>query len=50
MTVVVTVVVPQITYYGLHQFFLTERAVYVLVWDATTFAGLNEADLDKVGG
>eukprot|EP00903_Cladosiphon_okamuranus_P019169 g17631.t1 len=36
----------QITYYGLHQFFLTERAVYVVVWDATRFEGLSGKDLD----
>eukprot|EP00752_Nemacystus_decipiens_P006448 g5808.t1 len=38
----------QITYYGLHQFFLTERAVYVVVWDATKFEGLSGEDLDQV--
>eukprot|EP00903_Cladosiphon_okamuranus_P010532 g9962.t1 len=37
----------QITYYGLHQFFLTERAVYVIVWDATKFEGLRGNDLDE---
>eukprot|EP00903_Cladosiphon_okamuranus_P010529 g9959.t1 len=37
----------QVTYYGLHQFFLTERAVYVIVWDATEFEGLRGNDLDK---
>ena len=42
------VAVSQITYYGLHQFFLTERAVYLIVWDATKFEGLNGEDLDKV--
>eukprot|EP00903_Cladosiphon_okamuranus_P012364 g11589.t3 len=36
----------QITYYGLHQFFLTERAVYVVVWDATSFEGLSGNVLD----
>lgn len=24
-------------YYGLHQFFMTERAVYVMTWDASEF-------------
>eukprot|EP00752_Nemacystus_decipiens_P013632 g12085.t2 len=37
----------QITYYGLHQFFLTERAVYVIVFDATKFEGLSGKELDK---
>eukprot|EP00752_Nemacystus_decipiens_P001882 g1813.t1 len=37
----------QVTYYGLHQFFLTERAVYVVVWDATKFEGLSGEDLDQ---
>eukprot|EP00903_Cladosiphon_okamuranus_P010804 g10207.t1 len=37
----------QITYYGLHQFFLTERAIYVLVWDATRFEGLSQQALDQ---
>ena len=40
--------VPQITYYGMHQFFLTERAVYVIVWDATRFEGLSGEALDEV--
>ena len=38
----------QITYYGLHQFFLTERAIYVIVWDATKFEGLSQENLDQV--
>lgn len=25
----------QVDYYGLHQLFLTERALYVLTWDAS---------------
>eukprot|EP00752_Nemacystus_decipiens_P017775 g15937.t1 len=37
----------QITYYGLHQFFLTERAVYVIVWDSTKFEGLSGKELDE---
>eukprot|EP00752_Nemacystus_decipiens_P016836 g15068.t1 len=37
----------QITYYGFHQLFLTERAVYVVVWDATKFEGLSGRDLDE---
>ncbi|CAM9413667.1 unnamed protein product, partial [Hapterophycus canaliculatus] len=27
----------QVDYYGLHQLFLTERALYVLTWDASQF-------------
>ena len=27
----------QVEYYGLHQLFLTERALYVLVWNASDF-------------
>jgi len=38
----------QITYYGLHQFFLTERAIYVIVWDATKFEGMRGKELDQV--
>eukprot|EP00903_Cladosiphon_okamuranus_P017025 g15690.t1 len=37
----------QVTYYGLHQFFLTERAVYVIVSDATKFEGLSGKELDE---
>ncbi|CAN0437349.1 unnamed protein product, partial [Ascophyllum nodosum] len=33
----------QVDYYGLHQLFLTERALYVLVWDASKFLGKQEA-------
>lgn len=40
--------VSQISYYGLHQYFLTERAVYVIVWDATRFEGLSGKDFDQV--
>eukprot|EP00752_Nemacystus_decipiens_P017825 g15981.t1 len=40
----------QITYYGLHQVFLTERAVYVVVWDATKFEGLSGKALDEAIG
>lgn len=29
----------QVDYYGLHQLFLTERALYVSVWDASKFLG-----------
>ena len=32
----------QVDYYGLHQLFLTERALYVLVWDASKFLGKQE--------
>ena len=27
----------QVDYYGLHQLFMTERAVYVMTWDASKF-------------
>ena len=33
----------QVEYYGLHQLFLTERALYVLVWNASDFLGHKEA-------
>ncbi|CAN0429790.1 unnamed protein product, partial [Ascophyllum nodosum] len=33
----------QVDYYGLHQLFLTERALYVLVWDAYKFLDQHEA-------
>lgn len=36
------------SFYGLHQFFLTESAVYVIVPDATKIEGLNGKDLDEV--
>ena len=32
----------QVDYYGLHQLFLTERALYVLVWDAYKFLDQHE--------
>ena len=32
----------QVDYYGLHQLFLTERALYVLVWDAYKFSDQHE--------
>ena len=32
----------QVDYYGLHQLFLTERALYVLVWNASKFLGKHE--------
>eukprot|EP00903_Cladosiphon_okamuranus_P006480 g6339.t1 len=37
----------KVSYYGLHQYFLTERAVYVIVWDATRFKFLSGEDLDQ---
>lgn len=42
------ILVSQISYYGLHQYFLTERAVYVIVWDVMRFKGLSGQDLDQV--
>lgn len=38
----------QIDYRGLHQLFLTERALYVLVWNATDFEGRQGQELTKV--
>ena len=32
----------QVEYYGLHQLFLTERALYVLVWNTSDFLGHKE--------
>lgn len=32
----------QVDYYGLHQLFLTERALYVLTWDASRFLDQSE--------
>ncbi|CAN0449744.1 unnamed protein product, partial [Ascophyllum nodosum] len=38
----------QVDYYGLHQLFLTERALYVLVWNASKFLGKHEALSDEL--
>ncbi|CAN0421385.1 unnamed protein product, partial [Ascophyllum nodosum] len=38
----------QVEYYGLHQLFLTERALYVLVWNASDFMGRKEELLDHL--
>ena len=35
----------QVDYYGLHQLFVTERAVYVMTWDASKFLGHKEVRL-----
>lgn len=32
----------QVDYYGLHQLFLTERALYVLAWNASKFLNQTE--------
>ena len=38
----------QVDYYGMHQTFLTRRALFLLVWDVTKFDGLTGNDLTKV--
>ena len=38
----------QIDYLGLHQIFLTRRALYLLVWDMSKFYGKHGEDLDEV--
>ena len=38
----------QVDYYGMHQTFLTQRALFLLVWDVTKFDGLTGNDLTKV--
>ncbi|CAM9968091.1 unnamed protein product [Ascophyllum nodosum] len=38
----------QVELYGLHQFFLTERALYVLVWDGSQFLGQEEKLADNL--
>ena len=37
----------RVDYYGLHQLFVTERAVYVMTWDASKFLGQNEVRLKR---
>ncbi|CAN0156577.1 unnamed protein product [Ascophyllum nodosum] len=37
----------QVDYYGMHQTFLTRRALFLLVWDVTKFDGLTGNDLTK---
>lgn len=39
----------QLDYAGMHQTFLSRRAVYLLVWDVRNFHGKNGNDLDQVG-
>ena len=39
----------QVEYYGLHQLFLTEKALYVLVWDASKFLGKSEVNVSLYG-
>lgn len=38
----------QVDYYGMHQTFLTRRALYLLVWDVSRCHGKESNDLDKV--
>ncbi|CAM9890847.1 unnamed protein product [Ectocarpus fasciculatus] len=38
----------QVDYYGMHQTFLTRRALYLLVWDVSRCHGKEGSDLDKV--
>ncbi|CBN78377.1 LRR-GTPase of the ROCO family, putative pseudogene (Partial), partial [Ectocarpus siliculosus] len=38
----------QVDYYGLHQTFLTRRALYLLVWDVSRCHGKTDDDLDEV--
>ena len=40
----------QVDYAGMHQTFLTRRALYLLLWDVTLFHGLDPRYLEKVGG
>ena len=39
----------QAHYAGMHQIFLTRRALYLLVTDVRKFRGMADEDLDKVG-
>ena len=39
----------QLDYAGMHQTFLTPRALYLLVWDVTHFHGVDSKELSKVG-
>lgn len=38
----------QIDYYGLHQLFMTDEAVYVLTWDASKFLRHKEVTLREI--
>lgn len=38
----------QVDYGGMHQVFLTRRAVFLLVWDISRCSGLSSPDLDEV--
>ncbi|CAM9834872.1 unnamed protein product [Ectocarpus sp. 6 AP-2014] len=38
----------QVDYYGMHQTFLTRRALYLLVWDVSRCHGKTDDDLDEV--
>ena len=39
----------QLDYAGMHQTFLSRRALYLVVWDIQAFEGCTGDDLDKVG-
>ena len=39
----------QVDYAGMHQVFLTRRALYLLVWDVTLFHDLDPNNIAKVG-
>ena len=39
----------QVDYAGMHQTFLTRRALYLLVWDVTRFHVLGRDNLSEVG-
>ena len=38
----------QVDYGGMHQVFLTQRALFLLVWDIQRCSGLSADDLDNV--
>ena len=39
----------QVDYAGMHQVFMTRRALYLLVWDVTLFHNLDSKQIAKVG-
>lgn len=39
----------QVDYGGMHQVFLTRRALFLLVWDITRCSDLSISEFDKVG-
>ena len=40
----------QVDYGGMHQVFLTRRALFPLVWDITRCSGLCDSNIDEVYG